>query len=97
MEASDNDNEYDEDYKNKGRLHDALLRRIGMLRQRCIENERIIKRLKMDLRLSKSYARQTKLQIRIDYDWGGKEANFADSVSSFGKEYLFPRFKFLYD
>ncbi len=29
--------------------------------------------------------------------WDGKKANLADSVSSFVKEYLFPRFKFLKD
>ncbi len=46
---------------------------------------------------SKSTARQTKRQIRIDYYWDGKEANIADSVSSFVKEYVFPRFKFLKD
>ncbi len=83
MEASDDDNEYDEDYEDKGRLHDALLRQIGMLCQRCIEYKRIIKRLRMDLRLSKSHMRQKKRQIRINYDWDGEEAhNFADSVSS---------------
>ncbi len=38
-----------------------------------------------------------KHQIRNDYNWDGKEANFADSVSSFAKEYLFPCFKFLKD
>jgi hypothetical protein len=97
MEASDDDDEYNEDYKDKGRLHDALLRKIWMLRQRCVENERIIKRLKMELRFLKSHARQTKCQIRIDYNWDGKEANFADLVSSFVKKYLFPCFKFLKD
>jgi hypothetical protein len=51
----------------------------------------------MELRLSKSHARQTKRQIRIDYDWVGKEANFSDSVLSFVKEYLFPCFEFLKD
>ena len=66
MEASDDDNEYDEDYKDKGRLHDALLRKIWMLCQRCVEYKRIVKRLKMDLRLLKSHVRQTKHQIRID-------------------------------
>jgi hypothetical protein len=95
MEVSDDDDEYDEDYKDEGRLYDALLKKIRMLCQRCVENKRIIKRLKMDLRLSKSHARQTKLQIRINYDWDGKEANFADSVLSFVKEYVFPCFKFL--
>ena len=68
MEASEDADEYNEDYKDKGRLHDALLRKIGMLCQRCIENERLIKRLKMELRLSKSTARQTKRQIRINYN-----------------------------
>ncbi len=48
----------------------------------------------MELRLSKSKARQTKRQIRNNYDWDGKEANFADSVLSFAKEYVFPCFKF---
>ncbi len=40
----------------------------------------------MELRLSKSHARQTKCQIRINYKWNGEEANFADSVLSFVKE-----------
>jgi hypothetical protein len=97
MEASDGDDEYDEDYKDGSSLHDALLRKIGMLLQKCIENERIIKRLKMELRLSKPHARQTKHQILINYNWDGKEANFADLVLSFVKEYLFPRFKCLKD
>jgi hypothetical protein len=86
MVVSDDDDEYDEDYEDKGRLDDALLRKIGMLCQKCVEYERIIKRLKMDLRLLKSHARQTKRQIRIDYDWYGKEANFADSVLTFVKK-----------
>jgi hypothetical protein len=68
-----------------------------MLCQKYVDNERLIKRLKMELRLSKSTARQRKGQIRIYYDWDSKEANFADSVSSFVKEYLFPHFKFLKD
>jgi hypothetical protein len=68
-----------------------------MLRQRCVENERLIKRLKMELRLSKSHLSQTKCQIRIEYDRDGEEDNFADSVLSFVKEFLFPRFKFLKD
>jgi hypothetical protein len=58
MEASEDDEEYDEDYKDGSSLHDALLGKSGMLCQRCIENERIIKWLKMELTLSKSHARQ---------------------------------------
>ncbi len=81
METSDDDNEYGEDYGDKGRLHDALLRKIRMLCQKCVEYKRIVKRLKMDLRLLKSHVRQTKHQIRILYNWDGKKANFTDSVS----------------
>jgi hypothetical protein len=80
MEAFEEDDGFEEDYKDRSSLHDALLRKIGMLCQKCIDNERLIKRLKMELRLSKSTARQTKRQIKINYDWDGKEANFADSV-----------------
>jgi hypothetical protein len=97
MVASDDDDEYDEEYKDEGGLDEDPLRKIGMLCQKCIEYKRIIKRLKMDLRLSKSHARQTKCHIRINYDWNGNEANFADLVSSFLKEYLFPHYKFLKD
>ncbi len=97
MKASDDDIEYDEDYKDKGRLHDALLQKNGMLCQRWVEYKRIVKKLKMELRLSKSHARQTKCWIRIDYDWDGKEANFTNSVLIFVKEYLFPLYKFLKD
>ena len=64
----EDDDEFEEDYKDGSSLHDALLRKIGMLCQRSIENKRLIKRLKMKLRLSKSHARQMKRQIRIDYD-----------------------------
>ncbi len=95
MEASDMTMSMMRIYKDRSSSHDALLRKIGMLCQRCLENKRIIKRLKMELRLSKSHARQTKRQMRIDYNWDVKEATFADSVLSFAKEYLFPCFKFL--
>jgi hypothetical protein len=43
IEASEDDDELEEDYKDGSSLHDALLRKIGMLRQRCVANERLIK------------------------------------------------------
>ena len=58
MEAFEDDDEFEEDCKGRSSLHDALLRKIRMLHQRCVENERLIKRLKMELRLSKSTARK---------------------------------------
>ncbi len=94
MVASDDYDEYDED---EDRSDDDLLRKIGILRQKCVEYKRIIKRLKIDLILSKCGVRQTKHQITINYDWDGKEANIADSVLSFVQEYLFPCYKFLKD
>ncbi len=95
MVASDDDNKYDDNYEDKGRLDDKLLRKIGMLCKKCIEYESIIKRMKMDLKLSKSHARQTKCQIRINYDWDSKETNCADRILTFVKEFLFPHCKFL--
>ncbi len=63
---SDDDIEYDEDYKDKGRSHDALLRKIGMLCQRCIECESIVKRLKMELRFRANKA-SDKDQLRLGW------------------------------
>ncbi len=73
MESSEDEDEFEEDYKDGSSLHDALLRKIGTLCQSCVEYKRIIKRPKMNLNFSKSHARQTKCQIRIDYDWDGKQ------------------------
>ncbi len=84
---SDNDVEYDNNYESEGTADDNLLRKIGIIDKMCKEYEIIIKRLKMESRLSKSHVRPTKRrQIRIDYDWGGKEGNFAYLVSTFIKE-----------
>ena len=52
MEVFEDDDEFEEDYKDGSSSHDALLRKIRMLCQRCIENERLKKRLKLELRLS---------------------------------------------
>ncbi len=46
----EDDDEFEEDFKDGSSSNDTLLRKIGMLRQRCIENERLIKMLKMELR-----------------------------------------------
>jgi hypothetical protein len=47
MEAfQEEDDEFEEDYKDGSSSNDTLLRKIGMLHQRCIENERLIKRLR---------------------------------------------------
>ncbi len=66
--VSDNEDEYHNDYEEEGRLDDDLLRKIGILCNKCKEYKSIIIKLRMELRLSNSHARQTKQQIRIDYD-----------------------------
>jgi hypothetical protein len=48
MVASDDDDEHDDDYEDKGWLDDELLRKIGMLCQKCVEYKSILKRLRMD-------------------------------------------------
>ncbi len=46
MEAfQEDDDEFEEDYKDGSSLDDTLLRKIGMLCQRCVENKRLIKGL----------------------------------------------------
>jgi hypothetical protein len=54
MDVSEEDDGFEEDYKDGSSWNDTLLKKIRMLHQRCIENDRLIKRLKVELRLSKS-------------------------------------------
>ncbi len=64
MEASEDNDEFEEDYKDGSSSHEALLRKIGMLCQRCVENERLIKRLKMKMEIVNILCKA----IRIDYN-----------------------------
>jgi hypothetical protein len=56
-----------------------------------------IEKIEDQLRKYKQGERQTKRQIRIDYEWDGEEANLSDKVSNWVKVYLFARYKFLKD
>ena len=56
-----------------------------------------IEKVEDQLRKFKQGERQTKRQIRIDYEWDGEEANLSDKVSNWVKVYLFARYKFLKD
>ena len=62
---------------------------------KCMQYEWENRKLKVALKLATSCNRQMKCQIRIDYEWDGEEANFADVVSSWVKTYLFPQYKLL--
>ena len=74
---------------------EGLWNHINQLREMCKEKERVIKKLKVELKLSKSPGRNTKQKIRSDYQWDGEDANLADKVSDWVKTYLFPCYKFL--
>ena len=68
-----------------------------ILMERCKKYQRTIRSLQAALKVATSRERQMKRQIRIDYQWDGDDANFADTVSNWVKTYLFPRYKFLKD
>jgi hypothetical protein len=56
------------------------------------------KKLKAELKASKkSNSKSTKEVIRNANDWTGEEANLADKVMEFCKDFLFPCYKFLKD
>jgi hypothetical protein len=76
-------------------LKEGLWNHINQLCEMCKEKERSIKKLKVELKLSKSPGRNAKQKSRTDYQWDGEDANLADKVSDWVKTYLFPRYKFL--
>jgi len=57
----------------------------------------LVKSLELKIRLMNHTERQTKRQMRIDYEWDGEESNISGKVSEWVKGYLFPRYKFLKD
>jgi hypothetical protein len=73
-------------------------KRIRELEDKIYELEENNKKLKAELKASrKSNSRSTKRVIRNANDWLCEEANLADKVMKFCKDFLFPRYKFLKD
>jgi len=64
---------------------------IDMLR----EKERMIKKLQAENHSLRNKSRPNKKDLRDSLKWSGEEINFADSVNTFVREFLFPRYKFL--
>jgi hypothetical protein len=73
----------------------GLWNHINELRDMCREKDREIKKLKVELKLSKLQGRYTKHKMRLDFQWDGEDANLANKVSDWVKTYLFPCYKFL--
>ena len=64
--------------------------------ERLREKERTIKKLQEEVHsLRRNKSRPNKKDIRERMKWSGEEINFADSVNTFVREFLFPRYKFL--
>ena len=61
----------------------------------CREKDCEIKKLKVELRLTKLQGRTTKQKMRSNFQWDGEDANLAKKVSDWVKTYLFPCYKFL--
>jgi hypothetical protein len=74
---------------------EGLWNHINQLCEMCKEKERVIKKLKVELKLSKLPGRNMKQKIRSDYQWDGEDANLADKVLDWVKTYLFPHYKLL--
>ena len=87
----------EEEEHNQGETTKDLWRQNERLCTQCQDWQDTVRYLRLELKVSKLHERQTKRQIRIDYEWDGEEANLSDKVSNWVKTYLFPHYKFLKD
>jgi hypothetical protein len=95
-ESDYSDNKEEED-NNQGETMKDLWRQNEHLCKQCQELQKTVKSLRTEFRVSKLHERQTKQQIRIDYEWDREEANLSNNVSNWVRTYLFPCYKFLKD
>jgi hypothetical protein len=88
------------DSNNEGNYHHGLVGKkttasreelLTMLR----EKERKIKKLQTELDYMKNKSRPNKKSLREIMRWSVEEINFSDSVNTFVRVFLFPRYKFL--
>mgnify|MGYP007089495500 CR=1 FL=1 len=61
------------------------------------EKERTIWKLQTELDCIKNKAKPSKKSLQEIMKWSGEEINFSESVNTFVREFLFPRYKFLKD
>ena len=55
------------------------------------EKERTIKKLQAEVHSLRNKSRPNKKDLRESMRWSGEEINFADSVNTYVREFLFPR------
>ncbi len=71
-------------------------KRMQNLEDNLYKLEESNKKLKAELKATKqSTNKTTKGEIWIANDWTGEEANLADKITEFCKDFLFPCYKFL--
>jgi HEPN domain-containing protein len=66
-------------------------------RMKIKEKDKEIRSLELELSKSKVTSRMNKTKVREELKWTGEEANFAETVNHFCRNFLFPKFKFLKD
>ncbi len=67
------------------------------LLQMLREKERTIKKLQGEIDCMKNESKPSKKTLRQIMNWSGEEINFSQSVNTFVRVFLFPRYKFLKD
>ena len=60
-----------------------LLRKLRRMIERCGIYEEQVRKLKWELTKASKQVRLTKKSLRAEYGWDGKDANFANTVSTF--------------
>jgi hypothetical protein len=61
------------------------------------KRDKKIRSLELEISKSKMANRHNKRKVQEEYQWTGKETNFAKTVNHFCKYFLFPRYKILKD
>jgi hypothetical protein len=61
------------------------------------EKERMIKKLQAEIECMKNKSKPRKKTLRDIMKWSGEEINLSESVNTFVRVFLFPRYKFLKD
>ena len=98
MSSESSESESDEDDEgNDGRF--GIKRTKDASREELLsmlhQNERIIMKLQAEVHSLRNKGRPNKTSLRVSLNWTGEEVNFVDSVFTFVREFLFPRYKFL--
>jgi hypothetical protein len=92
----DSDSDEDNNISQKGMITSNLTEKSRTELVKIVKEQRKhIKYLQNKLAKAKTAQRQTKKQVQMEQHWTGEETNYANSITTFCKTFLFPRYKFL--